>query len=223
MKTAVVTPHHDSRRGVFLERLKHYMAAQTMQPHLWIVVDQSLMPWQPGTKDLTARVRLGCKMAKEAGCDAVLIMEDDDWYSPDYISTMVGLWQRYGKPEVFGIGFTLYFHIRASKYWMSAHHGRASLMSTLIRLDALERFKWPADDYVWLDIDLWKQLRGRTADIKPMITVGIKHGIGDTGGVGHNTGFSKYSPDPAWMQLKTALSNEDIQFYKSLCKSSVLS
>jgi hypothetical protein len=223
MRVAVVTPHHDGRRGKFLERLKHYMAAQTRKPDEWFIIDQSVLPWKAGTKDLTKRVRIGCDMAKASGCEAVLIMEDDDWYSPDYIKLMLDMWQRKGKPQLFGVGYTLYFHIKASKYWMSRHEGRASLMSTLIRTDALELFTWPSDNHIWLDIDLWKQLKGATHNFSKLISTGIKHGIGDTGGVGHNSGFSKYRPDPAWSQLKMALSNEDIQFYKSLCKSSVLS
>lgn len=216
MKVAVVTPHHDSRRGIFLEQLKKYMAAQTRQPDEWIVVDQSVYAGKIGVKDLTKRVRIGCTMAKERGCDVVLIMEDDDWYDPNYIEFMVHNWHRCGKPELFGIGYTLYFHI-SGKYWHSPHAGRASLMSTLIRLDALDKFKWCDDSYIWLDIALWQQLKGKTIEPVKHYSVGIKHGIGDTGGVGHNKGFSKYQPDITWQQLRRHLPANDIQFYKTLC------
>lgn len=217
MKIAVVTPHHDSRRGIFLERLKKYMAAQTRQPDEWIVVDQSAYQGKIGIKDLTKRVRIGCDMARAKGCDAVLIMEDDDWYAPEYIEFMVNSWQKLGKPELFGIGYTLYFHVLANRYWHSPHPNRASLMSTLIRTDALNRFRWCQDDYVWLDIELWRQLKGRTLEPIKHYAVGIKHGIGDTGGVGHNKGFAKYKPDPTWQQLRRHLSPDDIKFYKELC------
>jgi len=212
MRVAVVTPHHDTRRAVFLDRLRYYMERQTMQPDMWIIVDDE---FSTGVTDLTKRVRIGCERAKQQGADVVLIMEDDDWYHSDYIKTMVGWWVSHGRPQIFGIGYTLYFHL-AGRVWHSDHKGRASLMSTLVSVDALERFTWPADEYVWLDIELWKQLKGRTVEPQRFYSVGIKHGIGLCGGVGHNKGFSKYKPDPAWSNLKRHLPASDIEFYKSL-------
>jgi hypothetical protein len=211
MKVAVVTPHHDSKRSMFLERLKFYMSRQTRQPDMWFIIDEPT-PFKP---DLTYRVRIGIERAINAGADVILIMEDDDWYDPNYIMFMVDGWKRSGKPPIFGIGYTLYVHIFAGKYWFSPHKNRASLMSTLVTPQAIESFTYPDDTHVWLDIDLWKIAGGKTVEPDKYYSVGIKHNIGLCGGVGHNKSFSKYVSDPNYNELRKHI-KDDLVWYRNL-------
>ena len=157
---AVVTPHHDPARKHLLDRLRFYMSRQTMQPDLWLIIDEptNIKP------DLTYRVRVGCQRAIEAGATCILIMEDDDWYDPKYIEFMVNAWKQNGKPKIFGIGFTLYCHIFAQKQWFSPHSGRASLMSTLLTHVGLKNYEWCPDTEIWLDMHLWSSIKGKTVE-----------------------------------------------------------
>jgi hypothetical protein len=188
------------------------MGRQTRKPDQWIIVDEPTA-FKP---DLTFRVRKGINQAFENGADVVLIMEDDDWYDPMYIEFMVKSWKLNGQPPIFGIGYTLYVHVFAKKYWFSPHKGRASLMSTLVTRKGMERFEYPNDNYVWLDIDLWKGIRGgRTIEPPKYYSVGIKHGKGQCGGVGHNKNFSHYRNDPNLNELKKHIKS-DIEWYQQL-------
>lgn len=214
MNVAVVTPHHDAKRSMFLDRLKLYMARQTRQPDQWIIVDD-VVPFKP---DLTYRVKLGCQRAVANGADLILIMEDDDWYAPDYIEFMVNGWQRMGKPELFGIGYTLYCNIMHDLVWFSPHQGRASLMSTMVTAKAISNYVWPKDNEIWLDIDLWKKLKGKTVEPTKYYSVGIKHGIGLCGGVGHNKAFGKYKKDAGNNELRKRIGT-DYQWYQELKQS----
>ena len=208
---AVITPHHDAKRKPFLDRLRFYMSRQTMQPDLWLIIDEptTIKP------DLTYRVRVGCQRAIKAGATCILIMEDDDWYDPKYIEYMVTSWKNSGSPNIFGIGYTLYCHVFAQKQWFSPHSGRASLMSTLLTPAALYGFKWCDDTEIWLDMHLWKNIKGKTVEPSKLYSVGIKHGIGVCGGVGHNKSFSRYTPDPNHAELRKHI-KDDLQWYKTL-------
>ncbi len=209
MTIGVVTPHQDSKRSLFLERLSIYINRQTLKPDHWIIVDHKE---ETLAKDLTKRIRIGCEKAIELGCDVVLIMEDDDWYSPNYIETITKAWQIQGKPEIIGCDNTQYYHIKTGQTVELSHPKRASLMHTLISADGIKKIVWPEDSFVFLDIELWKQLKGKTFKTRDPIAVGIKHGIGSTGGKGHLETFKGYQPDPDFKKLRQMVGS-DADFY----------
>lgn len=212
-KIAVITPHQDPKRKIFLNQLEKYISRQTIQPDNWIIVDD-----KTGLqKDITLRIKIGIDRAFESGCSIVLIMEDDDYYSTEYIETMLSNWNKLKKPDLLGIGYTYYYHIKIKKFHKLEHSGRASLMATLIHLPAMYRFKFPEDSFSFIDINLWRQLKGKTFNpIKP-ICVGIKHGIGNTGGIGHKTDWALYKDDSDW-KIFDSLLGSDSDFYKNIFK-----
>jgi hypothetical protein len=209
MTIGVITPHQDSKRKMFLDRLSFYIQRQTLRPDHWIIVDHKE---DVLAKDLTKRIRIGCEEAIELGCDVVLIMEDDDWYSPNYIKSMIEFWEIQGKPEIFGVEQTQYYHIKQGLHVELTHPGRASLMGTLLSAEGIKKITFPEDSFVFLDIELWKQLKGKTFRTLPAIAVGIKHGIGSTGGKGHLETFKGYSPDPEFKKLRQLI-GDDSDFY----------
>jgi hypothetical protein len=209
MKIAVITPHQDKKRSKFLNRLEHYISRQTRKPDSWIIVDDHTGM----AKDLTLRIKVGIDRALESGCSGVLIMEDDDWYHSTYIETMLSNWEQAGKPDLYGQGYTDYYHIKVQKHTRLVHPGRASLMSTFIHLPAIYNFTFPANNYIFLDINLWKQLKGKTFTPAKPICVGIKHGIGITGGKGHDQDWKLYNKDQDFSILR-GLIGKDCDFYE---------
>jgi len=203
----VITPHQDKRRAAFLERLETYIYRQTMQPDSWIVVDHKL----PLQTDLTARIKHGCELAVADGADLILIMEDDDWYDEHYIATMATEWDKAGRPEIIGIDSTRYYHIKSQGYVILNHPARSSLMSTGISREGAARMIWPDDDFIFLDIPMWKHLNGHTFSAD--LAVGIKHGVGNKGGVGHRPNWVQYSQDKDWAMLRKWI-GEDSEFYE---------
>jgi hypothetical protein len=208
MTIGVITPHQDFRRKMFLDRLRFYIERQTLKPDHWIIVDHKE---DVLAKDLTKRIRIGCEKAIELGCDVVLIMEDDDWYDEEYIQTMVSAWESMGKPEIFGFEETQYYHIKQGLHVELHHPNRASLMNTLLTADGIKKIVFPEDSFVFLDIELWKQLNGKTMTCW-IGCVGIKHGIGSTGGKGHLETFKGYQSDPDFKKLREMI-GPDAEFY----------
>lgn len=206
MKIVAITPHQDKRREPFLNRLKYYMSRQTRRPDMWIVVDHVTgMQY-----DLTARVRHGVQEAVKEGADLILIMEDDDWYAPEYIETMAAEWERNGRPEIIGIDSTRYYHIKTQGYTLLNHPARSSLMSTGISREGAARMVWPDDDFIFLDIPMWKHLNGHTFSAE--LAVGIKHGVGKTGGIGHRPDWKQYAMDKDYSVLRKWI-GDDADFY----------
>jgi hypothetical protein len=208
MVIKIVTPHQVGERDIFLKQLEYYIERQTVKPDEWIVVDHDTGK----AKDLTDRVRIGCERAK--GADLILIMENDDWYAPNYIERMASEWEGAGRPDLIGVDSTWYYHVKTSAYHLLQHPGRASLMSTGISGAAIDRIKWP-DEQVFLDVPLWGQLNSVTFNAHKPISVGIKHGIGNTGGIGHRENWSKYTPDKGGNKLNELIGSDSV-FYSNL-------
>lgn len=206
MKIGIITPHQPGERSLFLGQLQNYIERQTVQPDKWVVVDHDTGK----QKDIADRVRFGLDQCRD--CDLILIMEDDDWYAPDYIEQMRNNWIAQGKPDLIGIGYTHYFHIKSNGHALLKHPKRASLMNTGISSAAINKIKWP-DEQVFIDINLWCDLKGKTFLPNKPISVGIKHGIGNTGGKGHLPNWSMYKTEP---NMLANLIGSDAAFYHNL-------
>lgn len=216
IKVVALVPTRGDRPKL-LDNMRRMMRAQTMSLHGMVIVDD---PPRDSTKDLTFRYRVGLDrlFAAYPDTDLVALVEDDDWYSPIYIEEMVAGWHRAGKPPIFGLGETYYYHLGVRAWHHQAHPERASAFNTFMTRTVYECMNWPHDNYVFVDIEFWKQFGkyGRTMPGK--LAIGIKHGIGVTGGIGHNPKWSGYSknrdPDMSW--LKSNVDEVSFNFYSSL-------
>ena len=77
---------------------------------------------------------------------------------------------------------------------------------------------WPADDYSFVDINIWKQFPGKTMISPIPLAVGIK-GYKEGahfGGMGHKDNWSCYKkfPDPDLDWLRNTVDEESFEFYK---------
>lgn len=114
IRVAVVTPTFG--RAAFLDRTYRYFKAQQAAGLLlhWFVLDDSPQPQTSGwcRDDVSvsyqwqaSRMTLGAKrnhlndMAAAWGAELVCAMDDDDWYGPSYVSSMLALLQ--GGPHLF--------------------------------------------------------------------------------------------------------------------------
>jgi hypothetical protein len=197
-------------RPKFLANCKRMIAAQSIAPDQIILVSDKPINKVP---DLTKRIREGFEFAKDIGCDVILIMENDDFYHVDYIATMLKEWKIAGRPDIFGTSSTVYYHVLKRQFKKLDHPKRASLMNTLIKCDA--QINWPNDEEIFLDLNIWKQLKGKTFEPGFMISMGIKHGQGLCGGRGHSSMIYN-NDDPNWEYLKNNIDPESFEFYYSI-------
>ncbi len=214
MKIGVLTPTRGDRPK-FLEFAFHQIKRQTVQPNFIELVDD--VPVNPNVKDITFRYAKGSERLLKKGADVIFLIEDDDYYSVNYIETMLNEWNKAENPEIFGSGISYYYHLALKRYCYIKHYERASAFSTMITKEGLLKMKWPKDDYPFTDIELWKQLKGKTFVPDNILTIGIKgHNEGKLfGGIGHNREWmSKYEKDENWLEKN--VDNEAFEFYSTI-------
>jgi hypothetical protein len=212
MKVGVLIPSRGDRPD-FLCRAKLYLLRQTRQPDRVLVVDYVPTSDQP---DITQRYRMGCEVLFRAGCDVVLFMEDDDWYSPKYVELMTKAWDRAGRPVLFGINKTLYYNIRTQRHTVLKTKDRASMMSMCASPEVLN-IPWPADNDPFTDYKLAQHCKVHTDEVsKQFIAVGIKHGVGKCGGQGHNPDWKQYTGTDVDYKYLQQLIGNDANFYRKM-------
>ncbi len=191
-------------RPTMLSACLEMMRQQTLLPREVMIINQP--PLDPSKKDITWRYRTGLELAQERhpNAELILFIEDDDWYSPSYVEIFYDAWKNAGRPEIFGVGETYYYHMGSRLIYHEIHQKRASAFCMGVSLKILERMKWPNDDYSFVDIEMWSQLSGNTFMVSPPIAIGMKgHREGNFfGGAGHNDnlrGYDKEDKDLAWI------------------------
>lgn len=207
MVVGVIIPDRNDRPK-FLNHLFWMLERQTTKPDFVELVNYEPISAVP---DLVPRIRQGFNSLKAKGCDVVLIMENDDYYSEDYIETMLTFWILNGKPDLFGTNSTIYYHVGRREFRTLRHEGRASLMNTLINTKS--EMVYPEDSEVYLDMFIWKRMKGISFDPRRVISVGIKHGVGLCGGNGHN-GMKFTDRDYSLDFLSSVVDKESAKFYK---------
>jgi hypothetical protein len=214
MKLGVLIPTRGDR-GKFLNHSKFLLSQQTIKPDEINIVDFKPVD---GNRDITKRYRIGCEdLFNNKKCDLVVFWEDDDWYSPKYLETIKNNWISSGKPQIIGIGKTIYYHILTKKYLIVNHPHKSSACCTAVTKDIFN-IKFPPDNYPYLDKEIWGQVKSKTViNVNEFYHVGIKHGIGLVGGGGHPVDWPKYeNEDTNSSFLHSIIDKESIKFYSSL-------
>lgn len=213
-KIGILIPTRGDRKE-FLQFALKQIERQTLQPDMIEIVDDKPLSKDP---DITYRYQIGCKRLEEKGCELIIPWEDDDWYSPIYIQLMYDKWIEAGKPDMIGIGRTLYYNIHVQKYVLLLHPSRASMMSTAFTT-AINKIEWCEDNYSYTDMHLWTKTNLKKHVI-PIIgnppCVGIKHGVGLCGGGGHNKQWKIYNEQDHDFKFLSGIVGEDISFYREV-------
>jgi glycosyltransferase involved in cell wall biosynthesis len=218
MNISVLIPTRGDRPQ-FLSNAHRLLEAQTLKPTHVEVVDDP--PKDAAKKDITWRYRIGCEriLAANPNTEAIVLIEDDDWYAHNYIETMYNNWINAGRPLVYGIGETIYYHLGMRAWLKYTHLPRASAMSTLMSAAGASKMRWPDDNYVFTDIEIWKKLTGKTFIPDKPISIGIK-GYKEGalfGGIGHRWDLCQYKiNDEELNWLKDKVDSTSFEFYKKM-------
>lgn len=213
LKLAVLIPDRGDR-PLFLANFKRMLAAQTLQPDHVELVD-----YEPESNqvDIMQRYRRGYEKLTSMGeFDVIALMENDDWYHPEYLEMMVHAWGIGGKPDIFGTDYTIYYHIREFAWMNMNHYSRSCAMSTLIKPGLT--IEWGADHDPYADIHIWQQIKNKIT-FKPSkhYCLGIKHGNGLCGGGHHTDKIERYinkDHDKVW--LKYVMDIASFEFYSNI-------
>lgn len=194
-------------RPQFLQFCRRQIERFTIQPKHSIFVEEPPKDKEP---DLTKRIRMGIVAARNLGIDIIYIIEDDDYYPPDYIEQhWIGSFAFLGRSK------SLYYNIRNKTYAELPHPKRSSLYNTAFRISALQKFAWPEDNTIFLDLHLWKHAQQWPHLLmNEVLGVGIKHGTGLTAGIGHKIVMPNKDADSSFLRSK--VDSEAFKFYQSL-------
>jgi len=199
------------------------MARQSVQWDQWVVVDdckpQTLLtcgqervtptpPWQEGKITLGRNLREG--LQRVTG-DVVAVIEDDDWYSPDYLKRTLDLIEM---APLVGEGWARYYNVRARRYIEQANARHACLACTAWRseltpavLATVSRVGRPC-----YDLSIWRAIQDFALSLSVRNYVGIKGMPGRTGiGIGHHDRLCKHD-DPTLAKLREWV-GEDAEAY----------
>lgn len=201
-------------RPMFLEHCKKMMAYQTKKPVMIEIIDSKPVN---DNCDITLRYKTAYNSLFYSDIDLIAFIEDDDWYSPEYLEKLSDAWISYGKPDLFGTNYTIYYHIKLRRYFIFQHEQRSSAMNTFIKPGL--SFDWPADDDPYTDAHLWGLSNLNKVVFQPDkdYSVGIKHGMTLTGGHFHNSRLHRYDiSDPDMRYLASIVDAESLELYKSV-------
>jgi hypothetical protein len=217
---AIVTPTGD--RPLAFSLCERWMETQdypgTVQ---WVVVDDGKQPTEctlgqqhiirergnAKGHTLTRNMRVALE---ELYTHALLIVEDDDWYAPNYVSTML---ERLKEHDMVGEKRTIHYHIRKAQFFVVKKH-YASLASTCFTgrkaFDRLyeqcnKRNTPDLDSYLWKKSDIAKKLYDPTC--RPLI-VQIKGMPGRRGHTKSHVKDHRYRADNNHARLREWLADD---------------
>jgi hypothetical protein len=159
-----------------------------------------------GPHTLTRNLRAGLQAARN---DAIIIIEDDDWYSPDYVQTVI---DRLGTQPVMtlcGECPSRYYNVRTRCYRPLHNQSHASLCQTAFRLEMIPLILGLLrEDGPWIDLLIWGALDGVLYESE--LCVGIKGMPGRAGiGMGHHSGGL---PDPNLDVLREWIGDDALEY-----------
>jgi len=172
MKITAITLTGD--RPLAFSLCRKWMVSQTRQPDQWIVVDDGVWPMyppmfceyirrerQPSDPKHTLVLNMIEAVKKVTG-DAVVVMEDDEYYSPRYIEEMARRLDHY---EIVGIGRSKYYYVPTGGYIRHDNLGHASLAQTAFRSSFMYEFRSILNGDSFLDVRLWTIVNGPRASL----------------------------------------------------------
>jgi hypothetical protein len=197
MKISIITL--TGGRDLAFKLCESWMKNQTLKPDEWIVVDDYKIPtkctmgqkvirrepfWESGQMTLEKNLLEALKIVTG---DIILIIEDDDWYSPNYIENMVKKFEALseGKPIgsssiIAGEGICLYYNITNYTYHYFNNTNYASLFQTAFTKDLIPQINdllIKYENHLYFDIHIWKELKQCNKTVfltKSPWSVGIK-------------------------------------------------
>lgn len=175
-----------------------YMARQSVKFDQWLVIDDYPVPtectmgqevirpeplWKDGGMTLPRNLLAGLQAAEG---EYILIIEDDDWYSPEYIKTLVEKLQTY---DLAGEGKARYYNIQNYRHMTHTNMKHASLCQTGFRRSILQKVMHCVEGNTgrgFIDLFIWELEVNKMVFAGSQTCLGIKGMPGRSGiGYGH--------------------------------------
>jgi len=183
-----------------------WMGRQTITPHEWIVVDDC----EPKTETTMGQVRveprpvwtgeatLGRNLIAGLGRvtgDVVAFIEDDDWYSPDYLDSRLTLLD---DAMIAGEGHARYYNVQRRGWMKHCNAAHACLMATVCRVECLPKIVEVIENSSThcYDLTIWRAINDSALVLNDWQCVGMKAMPGRPGLAGGHGGAARMTDDP---------------------------
>ncbi len=223
MKLTALTCTCDRHEAFALCEL--WISRQTRQPDEWVVLDDGEIPVVcsagqryvrcpqfRGNGSMIRKLEMALRDGVVTG-DGVVVVEDDDWYAPDWLKSCV-TWLALA--DLAGESRALYYNVAARWYYEHANLDYASFCSTAFTraLFATVLRECKNIDDPLIDMRIWKAWHGTKFLSDPKKqgrrqTVGIKAMPGLVGyGYGHRPTDKIETPDPMLAKLRSLIGDD---------------
>lgn len=175
----------------------------------WQIININPHPsWQHGQNTQGRNIRAGIEAIRRVcniqEVEAVFIIEDDDYYKPQYIEVMVDKLRGY---DIAGEMLTVYYNVTLHCWLRNANRRWSSLFQTAFHpriIPVLEQLY--AEKFI--DCVLFQALTNKNLFEAGDLAIGIKGQRGRDGiGAGHRP-LPHYEPDPSGMMLFAFIGND---------------
>lgn len=154
-----------------------WMKNQKIKPSQWIIVDDGFTPIkvpdlpyityirrEPKSTDPKHTMILNMQEAiKHILGEKIIIWEDDEYYSPDYIQDISILLEKY---MIVGIGRSKYYFLPGKTYYSHNNMGHASLAQTSFRKEILPEIIDVLEGDSFFDIRIWRIFNDKDVTLK---------------------------------------------------------
>jgi hypothetical protein len=222
-------------RALCFGLLEKWMARQSLKWDQWIVVNDGTEPYNynlgqtvlkrnPGGDDLPSICENWLAVMPLVQSSRVVVVEDDDWYHPDYLAVMDDLLDHV---QLAGVREALYYKLPLRKWMPLKNKDHATLSATAFRSHLLPLVERSCQTFksVFIDMYLWAEaskegtgltcglVDNRAADGRAY-QVGMKMMPGAAGlGLGHG---AEGQADSAFQKLRQWVGAEDCAVYSGL-------
>lgn len=213
---------------------RKWILNQTILPTQWIVIDdgKSKLPWahksgsdyyyrSPSSNDPKHTLLMNLAIAlKKVTTDKVIIVEDDDWYHPQYLEKL-NHWLDFDR-KLIGVGKTVYYHLPSQQYKRFNNIDYTCFACTAFHSTVIPEVMELCNTLgtPLIDMTLWKLLKneGTIYVDEPPLYVGMKGMPGRAGQTsGHRTSCFGYIKDVNFEYLQSIV-GDDIAHYSRICK-----
>jgi hypothetical protein len=213
-------------RPQLFRRLERWMARQSLRWSNWIVVDDGIRKTEcslgqqyirlaPGLSPSASFARnLGIALQEQCripGSEVVFVIEDDDWYGPDYVASLFTALVTY---DLVGESCSRYYNVSRQSYHHCLNKHHAALCATAFRAALTPRVISCIDlDSIYLDLSIWGQLNCSKHLQRTNHCVGLKAQVGRPGlSWGHQS--QAFHPDHNGAVLKKWVGGDAVDILK---------
>lgn len=173
----------------------------------WQIVKVFPSPiWKEGQNTQARNLLAGIAEVEKHNLEAIFIIEDDDYYPPNYLSEMLKHLEGF---DLAGETGSIYYNIKQKGWWVCKNVKHASLFQIVMKPNVLPILRTICRKCVKLiDIKLCQEVTNKNLFKAKPIAVGIKGLPGRAGiGIGHSD-RKQFNPDFGGKKLKELIGKD---------------